>query len=94
MKSKKVKIETLFDEDATDLLLDGDIDNVIKNLQELKKKYPQYKTIKINIDYHYISFAGEKSEEEIEKTQREKDFQKMEELAKKLDCTIMINEYQ
>lgn len=54
-----MKIETLHEKSASEILFTGDINDVIKKLKALKKKYPKYKRISIGIDIDYIFFVGE-----------------------------------
>ena len=92
---KREKIETVL------LLFDGNIQDVIVRLHSIIKDNPQYVNIFIETSYDgEYNIIGERTvneKEEMDKKKaaiREKDLKLMEKLAKKHDCTIMINEYQ
>jgi len=92
---KREKIETVSG------LFDGEINEIIVRLHDIIKGNPQYVNIFIETDYDgEYNIIGERTvneKEEMDKKKaatREKDLKLMDKLAKKHDCTIMINEYQ
>jgi hypothetical protein len=73
MNNKIIKIETLESHITYDL--DGNLDNVIKYLQDLKERYQKdYFELHIDISYHHddidISLMGKREETKEEETSR------------------------
>ena len=95
-KLKKIQVKELFNNG--DICLEGDINEVIKNLMELRDKaetdYPEYELIEVEIDsgheIHSIEVYGTRLETDSELNERQKISDKQEKLQKMMVLTKRI----